>query len=212
MVAVSDIGTGMSEDIIHRAFDPFFTTKPEGRGTGLGLSQVFGFVKQSVGHIELYSELGQGTTAKIYLPRHLDEGGREAMPDIRYTDAPRGTEAVLIVEDHDSVRHYAVTALRHLGYRVLEAAEGSRALALLADNPDIALLLTDVGLPGRNGREVAELARQKAPKLKVVFMTAYARNAISHHGLLDIGVHLLPKPFTVEILARKLRQVLDNDG
>ncbi|MDO9712237.1 PAS domain S-box protein [Paracraurococcus lichenis] len=209
MVAVSDTGTGMSEEVMRKAFEPFFTTKPEGRGTGLGLSQVFGFVKQSGGHIKLYSELGRGTTVKIYLPRHLAEGDREVVAELPYADVPRGSETILVVEDHDNVREYVTNALGHLGYRVLEAAEGRRALEILADHPEVALLLTDVGLPGINGRHLADQARQRAPGMRVVFMTAYARNAIGHHGLLDVGIHLLPKPFTVDALARKLREVLD---
>jgi PAS domain S-box-containing protein len=209
MLAVSDTGIGMSDEVMRRAFDPFFTTKSEGLGTGLGLSQVFGFVKQSGGHIKLYSELGQGTTVKIYLPRYIEDCEREVIPELPYAEIPRGTETVLVVEDDEGVREYVVNALGHFGYRVLSAANGRDALELLAGHADIALLLTDVGLPGMNGRQLAEQARQRFPGLKVVFMTAYARNAISHHGRLDPGIELLAKPFTVEVLARKLREVLD---
>jgi signal transduction histidine kinase/CheY-like chemotaxis protein len=212
VVAVSDTGTGMTREVMRRAFDPFFTTKAEGHGTGLGLSQVFGFVKQSGGHIKLYSEGGQGTTVKIYLPRHIAGHEAEAELEPRYAEIPRGTETVLVVEDQDNVREYVANALRHVGYHVLEAPDGRRALDQLAAHPDLPLLLTDVGLPGLNGRELAEQARQKRPDLKVVFMTGYARNAISSHGLLDAGVHVLPKPFTLETLARKLRGVLDGRG
>jgi CheY-like chemotaxis protein len=209
MVAVSDTGTGMSGEVKRQAFDPFFTTKPEGVGTGLGLSQVFGFVKQSDGHIKIYSEIGHGTTVKIYLPRHVGEGVAEAAPELPYVDAPHGSETVLVVEDDDGVRQYVANALGHLGYRVLEAPDSSRALEVLANHPEIALLLTDVVLPGLNGRKIAEQARELIPELKVMFMTGYARNAISHHGLLDKGVNLLPKPFTVEVLARRIRGALD---
>ena len=214
MIAVSDTGTGMSPETMRKAFDPFFTTKAEGRGTGLGLSQVFGFVKQSGGHVSLYSELGHGTTVKIYLPRNVatEEGEAEEKPG--YAHIPRGRgETVLVVEDDEGVRDYVANALRHLGYRVLHASDGRRALDLLTNNPGIALLLTDVGLPRINGAQLADLARQHAPQLKVVFMTGYGRNAISHHGLLDRGADLLPKPFTVEVLAHKLSEVLDRaDG
>jgi len=210
MIAVSDTGTGMSEQIMEKAFDPFFTTKPEGKGTGLGLSQVFGFVKQSGGHIKLYSEIGRGTTVKIYLPRHTEQEEREPVPDLPYAETPHGTETVLVVEDHASVRDYVVNALRHLGYRVLETGDSKEAIEVLGNHPETALLLTDIGLPGMNGRQLAHVARQRVPGLKVVYMTAYARNAISHHGLLDLDVHLLPKPFTVDALARKLRSVLDH--
>ena len=209
MVAVSDTGIGMDEAVIQRAFEPFYTTKPEGRGTGLGLSQVFGFVKQSEGHIELYSEIGRGTTVKVYLPRHVGADQQDAVVELPYADVPRGSETILVVEDHNTVRDYVANALGHLGYRVVEAAESSRALELLASHPEITLLLTDVGLPGMNGRKLVDQARQHAPGLKAVFMTGYARNAISHHGLVQPGTHLLPKPFTVGALARTVREVLD---
>ena len=212
LIAVSDTGTGMTEEVIARAFEPFFTTKAVGQGTGLGLSQVFGFVKQSGGHIKLYSEVGHGTTVKIYLPRHIAEGTHEVATEPFYVDAPRGDETVLIVEDDASVRGYVANSLSRLGYRVLEAAEGSRALDLLAEHPEITLLLTDVGPARLNGRQLAEQARRLAPRLKVVFMTGYAPNAISHHGILDIDVHLLPKPFTIQQLARKLRDVFAEGG
>jgi PAS domain S-box-containing protein len=212
MVAVSDSGTGMAPEVLARVFEPFFTTKPEGRGTGLGLAQVYGFVKQSGGHIKAYSELGQGTTVKVYLPRHAGEGGAEERREgPSYAELPRGRgEAVLVVEDHEEVRDYAVNALAHLGYRVLEAPDARAALDLLAREPGVALLFTDVGLPsGMNGRKLAEEATRRAPGLLVLFTTAYARNAISHHGVLDRDVHLLPKPYTIDVLARKLRDVLD---
>jgi PAS domain S-box-containing protein len=212
MVAVSDTGIGMTEDVMRRAFEPFFTTKGEGRGTGLGLSQVFGFVKQSGGHVKIYSEVGHGTTVKIYLPWHPANGAVAVVPELSYAIIPRGSETLLVVEDHDGVRGYVTNALGHLGYRVLGAPDGRRALDLLAEHSNIDLLLTDVGLPGLNGRQLAEQARQRLPTLKIVFMTGYARNAISHRGLLDVGVHLLPKPFTVEQLARKLREVLRGAG
>ena len=209
MIAVSDSGGGMSADILQRAFEPFFTTKSEGKGTGLGLSQVYGFVKQSGGHVKIYSEPGNGTTVKLYLPRHLGEAETATATDPSYARAPGGNETVLVVEDHTHVRSYAATALAHLGYRVLEAEDADSGLAMLEHHPEVALLFTDVGLPGANGRVLADAARQRRPGLKVLYTTGYARNAIVHHGILDAGVQLLPKPYTLEALARKLRAVLD---
>lgn len=212
MLAVSDIGIGMPATVIERAFEPFFTTKGEGRGTGLGLSQVYGFVKQSGGHIKIYSEPGQGTTIKIYLPRYA--GGEKAEAATRAAGdnlVPRGHgETVLLVEDLDAVREYATKALTDLGYRVVEAGDAKAALDRLAREPNVTLLFTDVGLPGGlNGRQLAEEALRRLPGLKVLYTTAYARNAISDHGVLDRGVQLLSKPYTLEALARKLREVLD---
>jgi CheY-like chemotaxis protein len=207
---VSDTGTGMTPEVAGRAFEPFYTTKAEGQGTGLGLSQVFGFVKQSGGHVKIYSEPGQGTTVKIYLPRHLGAPQVDTPDGAAPLDVPRSQgETVLVVEDHEEVRNYAADALTHLGYRVVAAADASTAIALLAEDPAIVLLFTDVGLPGgMNGRQLADEAKRRRPGLRVLFTTAYARNAISHHGVLDHGVHLLPKPYTVETLGRKLRDVM----
>ncbi len=208
MIAISDSGEGMSEEALAHAFEPFFTTKPEGRGTGLGLAQVHGFVKQSGGHIKLYSERGQGTTVKIYLPRHLhSEPGSARVDDAE----PRGQPVrarVLIVEDDEDVRSYGADALETLGYTVFQAAESRTALRILDEHPDIELLFTDIGLPDLNGRKLAEEARRRAPEIKVLFTTGYARNAIVHNGVLDSGVDLLGKPFTTEALGRKIAQVL----
>jgi PAS domain S-box-containing protein len=209
MIGISDTGTGMTQEVVSRAFDPFFTTKPLGEGTGLGLSQVFGFVKQSGGHIKLYSEVGQGTTVKIYLPRstiaaesdEVDEGPSESRGD--------ASEAILVVEDDDDVRLYSTESLRELGFTVLEANNASSALRILEHHPEIMLLFTDVGLPGINGRELVEQARRIRPGLRVLFTTGYARNAIVHHGRLDPGVELLPKPFTRAQLGARVRAVLD---
>jgi PAS domain S-box-containing protein len=210
MLAVSDNGTGMPADVKAKAFDPFFTTKDIGQGTGLGLSQVYGFVKQSRGHVKIYSEVGEGTTIKIYLPRfhsHVPEAEEETIP------APargRRSEVILVVEDDDDVRTYSSETLRELGYGVLEAANGREALKMLEAHPEVALLFTDVGLPGgMNGRQLAEKARTRRPNLKVLFTTAYARNAIVHDGRLDPGVELLAKPFTQAELGEKLRDILD---
>jgi PAS domain S-box-containing protein len=208
-IAVSDTGNGMTNEVLEHAFEPFYTTKAVGRGSGLGLSQVYGFVKQSGGTIELYSEVGHGTTVKLYFPR------TDARPQLATTELlpaataiPRGTESVLVVEDDEDVRGYIVNAIRHLGYDVLEASEATDALAILKGRPDIELLFTDVGLPGMNGRELADAALSGQPHLKVVFTSGYARTAIANLGLLNRGVHLLPKPFRIETLARLLRSVL----
>jgi PAS domain S-box-containing protein len=209
VICVSDTGTGMPRDVLARAFDPFFTTKPIGQGTGLGLSQVYGFVKQSNGHIKLYSEAGQGTTAKIYLPRLVD-GLIEEEPE-RPAVIPEGRadETILVVEDDDDVRIYSTESLRELKFNVLEASSAESALRILDRHPEISLLFTDVGLPGANGRELVEAAHRRRPDLKVLFTTGYARNAIVHQGRLDPGVHLLTKPFTRAQLAARIREVLD---
>ena len=211
MLAVTDTGSGMSQDVQARAFEPFFTTKTDGQGTGLGLSQVYGFVKQSNGHLKIYSEPGQGTTVKIYLPRHFGDDDTDAKTERQPAFAPGHGETLLVVEDDDGVRQYASTALRQLGYNVIEAADGPRALRMLEGQAEIDLLFTDVGLPGMNGRALAREAERIRPGLKVLFTTGYARNAIVHGGLLDRGIQLLPKPFTIDGLARKLRQMLDRE-
>ena len=210
-IFVSDTGVGMAPDVAGRAFDPFFTTKEVGRGTGLGLSQVYGFVKQSGGHVKIYSEVGAGTTIKIYLPRLLSaDTAAEARP--AEIAVPRGNqETILIVEDEAAVRSFAVDLARELDYQVLDAADAAAALHLLDSRREIALLFTDVGLPGgMNGRQLADEARRRRPGLKVLFTSGYARNAIVHHGRLDPGVQLITKPFTFAGLAAKLRQVLDS--
>ncbi len=210
VVAVSDTGTGMDAETIGKAFDPFFTTKDIGQGTGLGLSQVYGFIKQSGGHAKIYSELGHGTTVKLYLPRLPSEasaGEKAAQPS---TAAKRGSETVLVVEDEADVRQFAVDMLRELGYDVVEAGDGAAGLAVLDSRPDIKLLFTDVGLPGGfNGRQLADEAARRLPTIKTLYMTGYARNAIVHQGRLDSGVALISKPFTYNELAARVRAVLD---
>jgi len=208
-IAVSDIGIGMPEEVLARIFEPFFTTKPDGRGTGLGLSQVYGFVKQSGGHLKVYSEVGIGTTAKIYLPRAAAERGTETATRPPALAMRGGRETVLLVEDDDEVRLLTVQALRHLGYGVREAAEAATALTLLEQHPEIVMLFSDVGLPGADGRRLAEEAVRRKPGLKVLFTTAYASAAVVRHSILAPDVRLLSKPFTVEDLARKMREVLD---
>ena len=212
MVAVSDTGQGIPKEIIGKVFDPFFTTKKLGEGTGLGLSQVYGFIKQSGGHVKIYSEPGEGTTVRLYLPRLITEETVE----IERKDPPApgtgGVETILVVEDDIDVRAYSTETLRELGYHVLEASEGDAALGLIVSHPEIKLLFTDVGLPGAfNGRYLADEARKRRPELKVLFTTGYARNAIVHHGRLDPGVNLIAKPFTFAALAAKVRAVLDEE-
>ena len=210
VLAVSDNGSGMPPEVKAKAFDPFYTTKDVGHGTGLGLSQVYGFVKQSRGHVKIYSEVGEGTTVKIYLPRfHSDADDHEEQPA---PAAARGcrSEIILIVEDDQDVRTYSTDSLRELGYQIIEAANARNALQILDEHPEVSVLFTDVGLPGgMNGRQLAEEARKRHPTLKVLFTTGYARNAIVHEGRLDPGVELLPKPFTQAALGEKLRDILD---
>ncbi len=210
-IAVTDTGVGMDAKTIAQAFEPFFTTKAVGKGTGLGLSQVYGFVKQSGGHVKIYSELGQGTTVKLYLPRLRAQAGAE--PDSEPAPDPEGDkeETILVLEDDDEVRAYSVDSLRELGYRVIEAHDGPSALRLLERQPRVDLLFTDIVLPGGlTGAEVALRARTLRPTLKVLFTTGYARNAIIHHGRLDKGVQLIVKPFSFSDLAVKVRDVIDS--
>lgn len=212
LICVSDTGTGMDEETLAHAFEPFFTTKEVGRGTGLGLSMVYGFIKQSGGHVRIYSERGDGTTVKIYLPR-FHGTARNAAAHAPVLPAPQGNvdETILVCEDDENVRAYTVEVLRELGYRVIEAGDGPAALAALdAEREAIDLLFTDVVLPGgMTGAVLATEAHAKRPDLKILFTTGYARNAIVHHGRLDPGVQLLPKPFTYTDLAAKVRDMLD---
>jgi CheY-like chemotaxis protein len=210
VLCISDTGAGMSREVIEQAFEPFFTTKDVGQGTGLGLSQVYGFVKQSGGHVKIYSEVSQGTTIKIYLPRFLaDEEAEEEVPPAGASLGAASAEVVLVVEDDEAVRAHSVEILRELGYRVVEAANARAALDLLEREPEIALLFTDVGLPGgMNGRQLAAAAVRARPNLKVLFTTGYARNAIVHDGRLDSGVRLITKPFSYDELGTAVRDVL----
>jgi len=211
VICVSDTGSGMSLEVCDKAFEPFFTTKGPGEGTGLGLSQVYGFVKQSGGHVKIYSEIGLGSTLKIYLPRRMTADS--IVPDpARTAPHPLAQEGggILVVEDEASVRRYSVRSLTELGYKVVEADSGEAALALLEAGERPLLLFTDVNLGGGiNGQELAERARALQPDLRVLFTTAYARNAIVHHGRLDAGVKLLTKPFNQGELAGKVRDVLE---
>jgi nitrogen-specific signal transduction histidine kinase/CheY-like chemotaxis protein len=209
MLSISDSGSGMSRQVLERAFEPFYTTKEVGKGTGLGLSMVYGFAKQSGGHVTIYSEPGQGTTVKLYFPRY--SGGLTGEPATGKMLAPEGMsgETVLLVEDNDDVRAYSVSVLTELGYQVTAAANADAALAVIRGSGRIDLLFTDVVLPGRSGREIADEARTIRPDLKVLYTTGYSRNAIVHQGRLDAGVQLITKPFTFEQLAQRLRDVLD---
>jgi len=211
MIAVTDTGCGMTREIIERALEPFFTTKPVGKGTGLGLSQVYGFVKQSGGHLKIYSEPGQGTTAKIYLPRlFAAETPAEPPRPPAAAAAPAGDRRkVLLVEDDERVRAFAEEALRDLGYAVAAAEGGTQALALIRREPDVDLLLTDVVMPNLNGRQLAEQVLKLKPGLPVLYMTGFTRNAVVHNGMLDPGVNFMAKPFTVDQLAAKVREALE---
>jgi signal transduction histidine kinase/ActR/RegA family two-component response regulator len=209
LIAVSDTGAGMSREVQEKAFDPFFTTKQPGQGTGLGLSQAYGFVKQSGGHVKIYSEVDSGTTIKIYLPRAsaADSATREVdMPVVGSV----GSETILVVEDEADVRTYLVETLRDLNYRVHEASDSAAALALFdSGSLRFDLLLTDIVMPGMNGRQLADALMLRQPSLKVLFMTGYSRNAVVHQGRLDSGVSLLQKPLTQVMLATKIRDILD---
>jgi signal transduction histidine kinase/ActR/RegA family two-component response regulator len=214
MITITDTGSGMGKDVVAKAFDPFFTTKDIGHGTGLGLSQVYGFVKQSGGHVWIISEPGKGTSVRLYLRRHTalahvaGEAGDDAVPD----PVPRadGSEMILVVDDEDDVRVATVEILRDLGYDVIEAPDGQVALRRLVQVPGIRLLLTDVGLPGgMDGVRLAETARHRHPDLPVIFTTGYAREAFAANRPLTAGAEILRKPFTGADLARKLREVLD---
>jgi len=208
-IAVSDTGTGMSREVIARAFDPFFTTKGVGKGSGLGLSMVYGFARQSDGFVRIYSELGQGTSIKLFLPAAPADARAE---DVRSEgrDVAHGSETILLVEDDADVAVFTIAALKRLGYSVVEAQDGPCALRLVDDGCSFDMLLTDVALPGGlNGRQVAEEVRRRRPATKVLFTSGYARDALGRDGRLDEGLTFLPKPFTLALLAEKVREVLD---
>jgi CheY-like chemotaxis protein len=216
MIAVTDTGTGMGKEVLNRAFEPFFTTKEVGKGSGLGLSMIYGFVKQSGGHVKLYSEEGHGTTIKVYLPRLLGDAEIEADDEVSRPAAEAGAarETILVVEDDVDVRSYTVECLQELGYRVLEAHDGPSALHQMERfDGEIDLLFTDVVMPRMSGSELAAEARRMQPGVKVLYTSGYTRNAVDHNGRLDPGVEMIAKPFTFEGLAQKVRDVLDSgDG
>jgi CheY-like chemotaxis protein len=214
MLAVTDTGSGMPPEVIERAFEPFFTTKAIGKGTGLGLSMIYGFAKQSGGHLKIYSEVGHGTTIRLYLPRHMAPA---PAPGAAIAADPAGQsggrETILVVEDDPLVRNLVAQRLRELGYRILDAAEAAGALRILESEAPIDLLLTDVVLPGAlTGRDLADTARKLRPGLKVLFSSGYTQSSIDHQGKLDPGVEFLPKPFRRAELAAKVRAVLDGEA
>ena len=214
VLCVTDTGTGIPDEILDRVFEPFFTTKPTGEGSGLGLAMAHGFVKQSGGHVRIYSEEGEGTTVKIYLPRMIqaEEVAAPSGKPERVAPAPRAEphETILVVEDNEGVRDYARDVLSDLGYRVYDAVDAEEALRLIGNKPPIDLLFTDVVLPGSlNGRDLAVRVRQRYPDLPVLYTTGYTRNAIVHQGRLDPDVDLLNKPYTQQDLALKVRELLD---
>jgi CheY-like chemotaxis protein len=208
-VSVTDTGTGMTPDVIAKAFDPFFTTKPFGQGTGLGLSMIYGFVRQSGGFVDIDSAVGAGSTLRLYLPRDETVGHEEevgpAAPET--ADAPEGA-TVLVVEDEAAVRALIVQMLRDMGHRTLEAVDGPSGLEILTSEATIDLLISDVGLPGLNGRQMADAGRQVRPGLKVLFVTGYAHNAAVGNGLLEPGMEIITKPFSVERLAGRVRAII----
>jgi CheY-like chemotaxis protein len=207
MIAVSDNGSGISPEIRDKVFEPFFTTKEVGRGTGLGLSMVYGFVKQSGGHIDIYSEGGHGTTVKIYLP--CSEGAGQVPDEAPVAPVEGGTETILVVEDDSLVRGYVVAQLHSLGYNVLSADNAAEALAIVKSGSHFALLFTDVIMPGpMNGRQLADEVLRHRPSIKVLFTSGYAENAIVHHGRLDPDVLLLAKPYRKSDLAQMIRQAI----
>jgi signal transduction histidine kinase len=211
-VCVSDTGVGMSPDIVARAFDPFFTTKPLGTGTGLGLSMTYGFARQSGGQVRIYSEVGKGTVVCLYLPRYLGEAKSpepaEIAPDLAKS---LHDETALVVDDEPTVRMLVTDLLEELGYNALEASDGGSGLDILQSNTRIDLLITDVGLPGSlNGRQMADAARIRRPGLKVLFITGYAENAVLSHGHLEHGMHILTKPFSMDVLAARINELLQS--
>jgi signal transduction histidine kinase/ActR/RegA family two-component response regulator len=209
LIAVTDNGPGMPEDVRVRAFEPFFTTKPVGKGTGLGLSQVYGFVKQSNGHIKIYSEPGQGTSIKIYLPRDRTDGDLAAAGiSVMAPEIPRADAVILLVEDDPHVREVTVASLREIGYTVVHASGPEMALDKLKAMPRVDLLFSDVVMPGMNGRQLADKALEMMPDLRVLFTTGYTQNAIVHNGILDANADLLTKPYSIDELAAKIAQSL----
>jgi CheY-like chemotaxis protein/two-component sensor histidine kinase len=213
MLGVSDNGAGMTAKILAKAFDPFFTTKPIGQGTGLGLSMIYGFAQQSGGHVTIQSEPGQGTCVRLYLPR-LHGTALERTVPASQGEAPVALEgeAVVVVEDDPAVRMLVVNVLDELGYTAHQAADARAALPLLESDLRVDLLVTDVGLPGMNGRQLAEIARQHRPELKVLFMTGYAEKAAERQGFLEAGMDMVAKPFSIDLLANKIRSMISSEA
>jgi CheY-like chemotaxis protein/nitrogen-specific signal transduction histidine kinase len=207
-IGVTDTGVGMSAEVAARAFDPFFTTKPIGQGTGLGLSMIYGFARQSNGHVTIVSKLSQGTSIKLYLPRHRGELPAEHASEAIAAEHAATGETVLVVEDEPVVRGVILEMLEEQGYRTLEAIDGPSGLKILRSSERIDLLLTDVGLPGMNGRQVADQARETRPDLKILFITGYAENVAIADGFLQPGMEMITKPFDLDNLARRIRAMI----
>lgn len=210
MLSVTDNGSGMPQSVVSRAFDPFFTTKPIGQGTGLGLSMIYGFSKQSRGHVSIDSEIDQGTTVKLYLPRFRGEELEHPVSDAQQAPEAMDGETVLIVEDDPAVRVLVSAVLSELGYAFVEAGDADGAVPILNSTQRIDLLISDVGLPGMNGRQLAEIGRQYRPGLKVLFITGYAEHAAVRGGFLDPGMQMITKPFTFDLLTAKVREMIQN--
>jgi CheY-like chemotaxis protein len=209
VIAVTDTGHGMTNEVRERAFEPFFTTKTVGQGTGLGLSQVYGFIKQSGGHVKIESTVGKGTTVRIYLPRLPRAGADEDADTVTIAGSHTG-ETIFVVEDDPDVRSYVVETLSDLKYNVIQAGDAEAAIKALEDQKvEVDLLLTDVILPGQNGRQLADQLKKLRPSLKVLLMTGYSRNTIVHQGRLDAGVDLIQKPLTRATLASRIRSLMD---
>jgi CheY-like chemotaxis protein len=212
-LCVTDIGTGMTPDVISHAFDPFFTTKPLGQGTGLGLSMIHGFVRQSGGQVRIYSELGKGTTMSLYFPRFIGPADEVDQNDVISVADPADGEVVLVIDDEPTIRMLMVEVLEEAGYIVMEAGDGAAGLKILQSDARVDLLVTDVGLPGGlNGRQVADAARIARPNLKVLFITGFAENAAIAHGHLDSGMHLIAKPFVMTTFANKVAEIIEVPG
>ncbi len=208
-IGVTDTGTGMSAEVAARAFDPFFTTKPIGQGTGLGLSMIYGFARQSNGHATIDSKLGQGTSVKLYLPRHHGDIAAPHPSASRAEHAAAG-ETVLVVEDEPVVRAVILEMLADQGYQTLEAVDGPSGLRILRNHARIDLLVTDVGLPGMNGRQLADQARETRPDLKILFITGYAESVAISDGFLQPGMEMITKPFDLDHLSRRVRAMVSN--
>jgi PAS domain S-box-containing protein len=209
-VCVTDTGTGMTPDVIAKAFEPFFTTKPLGEGTGLGLSMIYGFARQSGGQIRIYSEVGEGTTMCLYLPRHHEEAEPDEEEKVSLAAEPLGDgEVVLVIDDEPTIRMLVAEVLAECGFAVIEAQDGPAGLRILESNARVDLLITDVGLPGgMNGRQVADAARVHRPDLKILFITGYAENAVIGRGRLESGMFVLTKPFQMEIIAERICEII----
>jgi CheY-like chemotaxis protein len=209
LLAISDTGVGMDDKVKAHIFEPFFTTKERGQGTGLGLSTVFGIVNQNDGHVWVYSEVGKGTTFRIYFPRAEETEPEALARTLPLVEDGQGTETILVVEDEAAVRELIVRVLTAHGYQVLEAKDGPEALQVSGQHSDpIDLLLTDVVMPDMNGGELCEQLRNRRPEMRVLYISGYTDNAIAHHGVLEPGTNLLPKPFSMEGLLHTVRRVL----